>query len=183
MTVSLCQIEIVWVFSLPLMFTFSKSGFRWKNQRRRQDQSPFSFREQSTIKKMIYISMNNPSLVLVGHPTSSDMLFLLESNSISFLSTSSTGSDAESAPPEFTDLFHKISAECTRLVVQAGKQIPPQWDMPDLLRTVIADDEGMVVIPGFLTDAYYDIMLCGPHSWLFQDVLHWIDLVNYAPQV
>lgn len=34
--VLLCQIEIVWVFSLPLMFTFSKSGFRWKNQRRPQ---------------------------------------------------------------------------------------------------------------------------------------------------
>jgi hypothetical protein len=47
MKVSLCQIEIVWVFSLPLMFTFSKSGFPWKNQGRRQDKSPFSFREQS----------------------------------------------------------------------------------------------------------------------------------------
>ena len=33
--VLLCQIEIVWVFSLPLMFLFSKtSSFRWKNQRK-----------------------------------------------------------------------------------------------------------------------------------------------------
>lgn len=122
------------------------------------------------------------NLVLYGHPTSSDINFFLNEESISLYSlssTSSTRSDAESAPPEFEQLFTKICAEYTRGVVKEGKQIPPQWDMPDLIRTVIADDD----IPGFLTDAYYDVMLCGPHSWLFQDVIKLIDLINYAPQV
>lgn len=69
------------------------------------------------------------------------------------------------------------------LVVQAGREIPPQWDMPDLFRTVITDDQGMGVIPSFLRDTYYDLMLHGDHSWVFRDILAWIDLINYAPQV
>lgn len=122
-------------------------------------------------------------IVLYDNPTLSDLDFMMESelNSFPSLSTSSNcsiRSDGESAPPEFEHLFNKICAEYTRWVVQAGKQIPPQWDMPDLVRTVIGD-EG-INIPGFLTDAYYDVMLCGPHSWVFQDVLNCIDLINYA---
>lgn len=129
--------------------------------------------------------MNNQTLVVYGHPTSSDMHFLLEEENSTTLysSTSSTRSDAESAPPNSEELFNKICAECTRLLDKEGKQIPPQWEMPDLIRTVIGDHEGMVVIPGYLTDTYYDVMLCGAHSWLFQDVFHFLDLVNYAPLV
>ena len=41
------------------MFTLhEKSGFRWKNQRRRQDKSPFSFREQSW--NILELTMQNP---------------------------------------------------------------------------------------------------------------------------
>jgi F-type H+-transporting ATPase subunit a len=121
--------------------------------------------------------MNNPSLVLYGHATSSDIQFMLSSNSST--SSSSTGSIAESAPPEYTELFNQVCGECTRLVVRAGKQIPPQWDMPDLLRTVvITDNEDIGVIQPFLRDTYYDLMLCGPNSWVIQDIMAWIDLVN-----
>jgi len=48
MTVSLFKIEIVWVFSLPLMFTFSKYGFSLgkKTPTPQQKKSlPFSFRD------------------------------------------------------------------------------------------------------------------------------------------
>ncbi|KAL6589905.1 hypothetical protein ACP70R_050183 [Stipagrostis hirtigluma subsp. patula] len=112
-----------------------------------------------------------------------DVRFILSSSS-SNSSTSSTRSVAESAPPECTELIKKISAECTRLVVQAGRQIPTEWEMPDLFRTVIIrDPQGMEVIPSFLTDTYYDLMLYGDQSWVFKDILAWIDLINYAPQV
>lgn len=69
-------------------------------------------------------------------------------------------------------------------MVQAGRQIPTEWEMPDLFRTVIIrDPQGMGVIPSFLTDTYYDLMLYGDQSWVFKDILAWIDLINYAPQV
>ena len=125
--------------------------------------------------------MNERGLILHGDITSSDIRFFNESKTnMSFFSGSSTRADAESAPPEASDLFMRICAECTRLVEQEGKQIPSQWDMPDLLRTV---NEDLIVMPDFLRDTYYDVMLRGPHSWLFLDVSNWIDLVNYAPQV
>jgi hypothetical protein len=42
------KIEIVWVFSLPLMFrSQKKKGFPWKNQGQSLSKSPFYFREQS----------------------------------------------------------------------------------------------------------------------------------------
>jgi len=106
-----------------------------------------------------------------------DAFFQESKINMSFLSGSSTRSDAESAPPEASDLFLRISAECTRLVEREGKQIPSQWDMSDLLRTLIGNDN----IPGFLSHTYYDVMLLGPNSWLFLDIINWIDLVNYVP--
>jgi hypothetical protein len=122
--------------------------------------------------------MNDLGLIIYGDITSSDRRFFQESKTnMSFLSGSSTRSDAESAPPEASDLFLRISAECTRLVEREGKQIPSQWDMSDLLRTLIGNDN----IPGFLSHTYYDVMLLGPNSWLFLDIINWIDLVNYVP--
>jgi hypothetical protein len=87
----------------------------------------------------------------------------------------------ESAPPEYIEFFNKFCSECLRLVGQEGKEISPQWDMPDLLRTVVIGDEDMGVILPFLTDTYYEIILHGPNSRVISDILTWIDLVNYAP--
>lgn len=127
--------------------------------------------------------MNQEQIVLYGHATSSDLDFM-ESNPLSFPSTStastlsSTRSDGQSAPPELERVFDEICKEYTEWVVRAGKQLPPQWDMPDLVRTVVGD-EG-INIPGFLTDSYYDIMLHGSNSWLYQDILQFLDLINYT---
>jgi hypothetical protein len=33
---------------------------------------------------------------------------------------------------------------------------------------------------GFLTDAYYDVMLCGIHSWGCEELLNLLDLMNYV---
>lgn len=66
----------------------------------------------------------------------------------------------EGAPPELERVFDVVCDEYTRCVVKAGKQLPSEWTMPDLVRTVIGDEA--IHIPGFLTDAYYDLMLCGP---------------------
>lgn len=127
--------------------------------------------------------MNQRYLVLYGHTTPSD-LDLLESSPPSFPSTStastlsSTGSDAQSAPPELERVFDKICNEYAECMVKAGKQLPPQWDMPDLVRAVIGEEA--VTTPGFLKNLYYDIMLHGANSWLCQDILNFIDLINYT---
>lgn len=127
--------------------------------------------------------MNQESIVLYGQTTISDLEFM-ESYSLSFPSTSSadslcsTMSDAESAPPELDRVFDRICSEYAEWVVKAGKELPPQWDMPSLVRAVIGD-EG-INIPGFLTDSYYDVVLHGSNSWVFQEVLNWISLINYA---
>ena len=41
-----------------------------------------------------------------------------------------------------------------------GINLPPEWSMPELVRTVIGDEA--INIPGFLRDCYYDVMLHGP---------------------
>jgi len=107
--------------------------------------------------------MNNKSLVLYGNPTPSDLHFLVD-ESLSFSSStsstlSSTRSDAQSAPPELERVFERICDEYAEWVVIADKQLPPEWNMPDLVRTVIGDEA--IHIPGFLTDSYYDVILHG----------------------
>jgi hypothetical protein len=124
--------------------------------------------------------MMNPSLILYGHATYSDIQFM-DSSSSNYSTTYSAGFVAESASPDYTDLFNKITTECLRLVGLTGREIPPQWDMPDLLRTVVLGDEDMEVIHPFLTDTYYDLLLHGSNSWVILDILSIVDLVNYAP--
>ncbi|EYU38387.1 hypothetical protein MIMGU_mgv1a025132mg [Erythranthe guttata] len=69
---------------------------------------------------------------------------------------SSTRSDAQSAPPDLEEVFERICDEYSRCVHEAGRQLPPQWTMPDLVRMVLGDE---ALQHGFLTDAYYDVML------------------------
>jgi len=126
--------------------------------------------------------MNGNSLVLYGRPTSSDLKFMLsDSNSMSLdslSSSSSTGSDAQSAPPELKRVFDRICDEYAECVLKAGKQLPPEWTMPDLVRTVVGEEP--TSIPGFLTHSYYDLMLHGSNSWLCQELFEFIDLINYV---
>jgi hypothetical protein len=126
--------------------------------------------------------MNGQSLVLYGHPTSSDVEFMLsKSQKMSFdslSSPSSTRSDAESAPPDGEQLFDRICSEYAEWVVRAGKQLPPEWSMPDLVRTVIGDEA--IHIPGFLKDSYYDLMLHGQNAWLCEQIFDFLDLINYV---
>lgn len=124
--------------------------------------------------------MNEQSLVLYGHPTSSDMHFML-SDSLSLYSlssTSSTRSDVESAPPDFEGILDRISLEFLKWIERSGRQLPPEWTMPDLVRAVISDNR--IDTPGFLTHDYYDVMLNGPNSWLCQDIFKFLDLINYV---
>ena len=121
-------------------------------------------------------------LILLGNPTSADLRFM-HSDPFSFPSSSSsssrssTRSDAESAPPEFERLFDRICDEYAEWVGRSGRQLPPEWTMPDLVRAVISDER---IDPGFLTSAYYDVMLHGPNAWLCNDILTFLDLMNYV---
>lgn len=57
--------------------------------------------------------MPNTKLVLYGHPTPSDINFMISENeNVSFSSSiSSTRSDAQSAPPECEQIFNQICEE------------------------------------------------------------------------
>lgn len=74
-------------------------------------------------------------------------------------------------------LFNPICNEYNRCVHEAGKVLPPEWSMPDLVRTMFGDE---AIQHGFLTDAYYDVLLCGTHSWGCEELLNLLDLINYV---
>ena len=83
-------------------------------------------------------------LILYGVSSAADLEFMLSrSDSVSLeslSSTSSTRSDAESAPPDFEGILDRISNEYTHWLLQSGRELPPEWTMPDLVRAVISDD-------------------------------------------
>lgn len=121
---------------------------------------------------------------IYGNPTLSDMDFIMDTETYfpSFPSSaastsSSTLSDAQSAAPDLDLLLHQISTEYSRCVHEAGKVLPPEWTMPDLVRTIFGDE---AIHHGFLTDAYYDVLLCGTHSWGCEELLNLLDLINYV---
>lgn len=82
-------------------------------------------------------------------------------------------SDAESAPPELERVFDRICSSYTEWIERSGKQLPLEWSMPDLVRTVIGDSA--IHNPGFLKEAYYDLMLHGPNSWLCDEVFRFLE--------
>lgn len=124
----------------------------------------------------------NQQIVVYGNPTPSDLLFM-DSALFSFPASkasstlSSTVSDAESAPPELDLLFHEICEKCAELVLLSNKQLKPKWSIPELIQALMGNEA--VQIPGYLQDIYYDILLRGATSWFFQDLCHFIDLINY----
>lgn len=133
-------------------------------------------------KRINQLQMNNAELVLYENITQSDLDFRINTDLTSFpssaiSSTNSTLSDAESAPIDFNNLFNKICAEYTKCVHETGRVLPPEWTMPELVRTLLWDD---VLQQGSLTDAYYDVMLCGTRSWGCEELLNLLDLINYV---
>lgn len=50
--------------------------------------------------------------------------------------------------------------------------------MADLIRAVMGNEA--VQIPGYLQDTYYDVILRGPTSWLFEELCNFLDLINYT---
>ncbi len=123
--------------------------------------------------------VNNTELVLHGNPTLSDMDFIMETDfpSFSTCTSASTTSDAESAPPDLYQLFNQICSEYSRCVHETGRVLPSNWTMPELVRTMFGDEAMQL---DFLTDAYYDVMLCGTHSWGCEELLNLLDLINYV---
>ncbi|KAL5072113.1 hypothetical protein RYX36_023000 [Vicia faba] len=117
--------------------------------------------------------------VFLNFESKNESLFFFERPS--FLSStsstlSSTRSDAQSAPPELERVFDRICDEYAEWVVRAGKQLPPEWSMPGLVRTMIGDEA--IHIPGFIKDSYVDVMLYGQNSWLCNEVFQFLDLIT-----
>jgi hypothetical protein len=51
--------------------------------------------------------------------------------------------------------------------------------MPDLVRAAVGNEA--INTPGFLTELYYDLMICGTRSWGYEELQGFLDLINYAP--
>jgi len=121
-------------------------------------------------------------LVLYGNPTQSDMDFIVETetNFPSFTSSASSSplSDAQSAAPDLDLLLTQICSQYDRCVHEAGRVVPPEWTMPDLVRATLGEEA--LQQHGLLTDAYYDVMLCGTRSWGCEELLNFLDLINYV---
>lgn len=94
--------------------------------------------------------------------------------------SSSTLSDAQSAAPDLDLLLTQICNEYEKCVHEAGRLVPPEWTMPDLVRATLGEEA--LQQHGLLTDAMlcYDVMLCGTRSWGCEELLNFLDLVNYA---
>jgi hypothetical protein len=121
-------------------------------------------------------------IVLYGDTSLLDIRFIMGTDSTSFpysaaSTSSSTSSDAQSAPPDLDQLFREVCGEYTKCIHEAGRVLPPEWTMPELVRTVLGDE---AIQHGFLTGAYYDVMLCGPRSWGCEELLKFLDLINYV---
>lgn len=122
-------------------------------------------------------------LVLYGNTTLSEMDFIMNTDFPSFPSSasstsSSTLSDVQSAAPDLDLLFTQICDAYTLCVHEAGRVVPPEWTMPDLVRATLGEEA--LQQHGLLTDAFYDVMLCGTRSWGCEELLQFLDLVNYA---
>lgn len=116
-------------------------------------------------------------LVVYDNPSPSDLDFMMDTESFPSPSPSPLSSDAESAPPNVEELFSRICHEYSHYVHETGRQLPPQWTMPELYRMVLGDE---ALQHGFLKDAYYDVMTCGTRSWGCEELLNFIDLINYV---
>ena len=98
---------------------------------------------------------NNSLLLYYGSPTPSDMEFM-DSHPFSFPSAStsstlsSTRSDAQSAPPELTQLFDDICQNSAELLRLRGRELPPEWNIADLIQAVMGDEA--LQIPGHIQD-------------------------------
>lgn len=87
-------------------------------------------------------------------------------------------STAQSAPSDIGGLFSGVCEHYREWMLISGRQLPPQWNMPDLLRFVIGDEAAQN--PSLLTDYYYDVIMCGPRSWVCEAILEHLDLINYV---
>jgi hypothetical protein len=122
--------------------------------------------------------MNN-QLIVYGDPTPSDLLFM-KTETISFNTSStisSTRSDAQSAPPELDLLLDHICNESTKCMKMTNRQLPPEWNMPEIVRAVIGEDG--IEMPSLLTADFSDIMLHKDKSRLCEEILIFIYLINY----
>ncbi|CAL5212586.1 unnamed protein product [Lathyrus oleraceus] len=121
-------------------------------------------------------------LVLFVNPTLRDIDFIMETLNPSFPSStyttsSSTLSDAQNVAPDLDLLFNQICNEYNRCMHEAGKVLPPEWTMSGLVRTMLSDE---AIQHNFLTDAYYNVLLCGTHSWGCEELLSLLDLISYV---
>jgi hypothetical protein len=58
-----------------------------------------------------------------------------------------------------------------------NRHLPPEWNMPEIVRAVIGEDG--IEMPSLLTADFSDIMLHKDKSWLCEEIFNFIDLINY----
>lgn len=127
--------------------------------------------EQSDRTKLT--AMNRNFLVLYGNPTPSDLDFLMDEDSLSFSSsTSSTRSDAQSAPQDLSKLIYRLFQE---RIEKIGADLPSNWSPEEFTRLVIGEEE--VLDPSYLSDVYSNLLECGFHSCYWEQAFEYITLL------
>jgi hypothetical protein len=76
-------------------------------------------------------------------------------------------------------VFYEIAQRCELLFLLSNRQVPPQWNMEDLLLSVLGNDS--LRMPSYLQDTYDDVVLNGATSLLFEDLGNIIHLINNDP--
>ncbi|CAI9268689.1 unnamed protein product [Lactuca saligna] len=119
-------------------------------------------------------------LILYGQPSPSELSFMLsQETNMDFLGSadssleSLTESEAQSAPP-FPEILESVNHKLTHLFNATERQLPPEWSMADLVRAVNAGDLSSLVRD------FYDLQSNGTHSWLWEEIVNLLDLINYV---
>ena len=85
-------------------------------------------------------------------------------------------STAQSAPSDIGGLFSGVCEHYREWMLISGRQLPPQWSIPDFVRTVLGNEA--VQSPSFLKTVFYYFAIHGPGSWFFDEGIKLLDLIN-----
>lgn len=98
---------------------------------------------------------------------------------LSISSSSSTRSDVQSAPLELTQLFAGICKNSTQLLSLRGRQLPPKWNIADLIQVVME-----IRLSEFQDTSKITIMISLRESLscLVEDFSNFLDLIHSVLQ-
>ncbi|KAL5100315.1 hypothetical protein RYX36_004642 [Vicia faba] len=121
------------------------------------------------------------ALALYGNTTSSDLKFMLSETEMyldSLSSTSSTRSDAGSAPTDPVEILDRISTESSKWVDLSGRQLPPEWSLDFSAMIFPVVHIGAIAVSFLFVVMMFHIQIAEIH----EEVLRYLPELNTADQ-